>query len=193
LVLTQDLKARRIGVALLFLALVWSFAEATIFFVVPDVIISLIALIYGWRAGGLAVVAAILGAVLGGVVGYHWGQANFSSATAFFDKLPAISGSTFKKAQAGMAEANFGFMMVMGSMTSVPYKVYAAEAGDAGLPLWAFLLTTPLARFPRFALAVLVSQLAATRAPAVLLEHKIKLWALFWLAFYALYWSLAPS
>jgi membrane protein YqaA with SNARE-associated domain len=193
LALDPTYKARRISVALFFLALLWGFGEATIFFVVPDVIISLIALLYGWRTGAFAVLAAIMGAVVGGIVIYQWGQADISGATAFFDNLPAIAPSTIARANREMSGDHVGFAMLMGSVTSVPYKLYAAQAGATGMSLWAFVLLTPLVRLPRFALAVALAQLAKRFAPAKLHQHKIKLLALFWIGFYALYWSLAPS
>jgi membrane protein YqaA with SNARE-associated domain len=186
-------KARRISVALLFLALLWGFGEATVFFVVPDVVISLIALLYGWRAGGLAVVAAILGAMIGGIVVYYWGQADLAGANAFFDSLPAISAHTIARAKRDILGDQFGVAMLMGSVTSVPFKLYAAQAGASAMPLWTLVAITPLVRLPRFALAVVVVGIAHKFAPAMLHAHKIKLLALFWISFYAFYWSVTPS
>jgi membrane protein YqaA with SNARE-associated domain len=189
----STLKARQTIAALLLLAFLWGFSEATVFFIVPDVIISLIALIYGWRAGALAVCVAIAGAVGGGTIIYYWGQGDIVSARAFFDQLPAIAPATIARATNDVSSDNFGFAMLIGSVTSVPYKLYAAEAGAAGLSLWTFILLTPLARLPRFALAAIMASLADKYTPAFLDAHRIKLWALFWAAFYALYWSLAPN
>jgi membrane protein YqaA with SNARE-associated domain len=193
LLLNPLIKARRTSVALLFFALVWGFGEATVFFVVPDVIISLIALLYGWRTGAFAVLAAIMGAVIGGIVVYQWGQADIRGATAFFDQLPAIAPGTIARANREMSGDHVAFSMLMGSVTSVPYKLYAAHAGATGMPLWAFVLLTPLVRLPRFALAVVAVRLASRFAPAMMHQHKIKLLALFWIGFYALYWSIAPT
>jgi membrane protein YqaA with SNARE-associated domain len=193
LLVDPAIRARRISVALLFLALVWGFGEATVFFVVPDVIISLIGLLYGWRMGGVAVLSAILGAVMGGIVIYLWGQTDIMGATAFFDQLPAIAPSTIARANREMSGDHVAFSMLMGSVTSVPYKLYAAHAGATSMPLWAFVLLTPLVRLPRFALAAIAARLASRFAPAVLHQHKIKLLVLFWIGFYALYWSIAPS
>src|SRR4051812_20323932 len=61
----------RSGVAAV-VALGWGFAEATFFFVVPDVWIGLLTL-FSWRAGLRAVYSAVMGALTGGAVMYRAG------------------------------------------------------------------------------------------------------------------------
>src|SRR5687768_18406002 len=53
-------------------ALGWGFAEATFFFVVPDVWIGLLSL-FSWRAGLRAVCSAVMGALFGGAITYGVG------------------------------------------------------------------------------------------------------------------------
>jgi membrane protein YqaA with SNARE-associated domain len=177
---------------LMLLVLAWGFAEATVFFIVPDVIISFIGLKYGLKQGLAASCMAAVGAVLGGAVIYFWGKVDIIGARAFFDLLPAIAPSTIERAQAEMGLPSWALLMLKGSLTGVPFKLYASEAGAAGLPLWQFLVTTPLARLPRFALAATFAALARKWAPNVLDEHKYKLLGLFWVLFYTAYWLRAP-
>lgn len=175
------------------LAFIWGLSEATVFFIVPDVIISLIALKYGMRQGLIACAASVIGAVLGGVAIFYWGASDIISARSFFDTLPAIAPSKIARASSEMSEQSFGFLMLKGSMTGVPFKLYASEAGAAGQSLLAFMLLTPLVRLPRFVIAATGAAIARRWAPALFQAHKVKLLALFWVGFYALYWSFAPS
>ena len=178
---------------LLGLAFIWGLSEATIFFIVPDVIISLVALKYGVRGGAFACAASVVGAVLGGVLIYLWGARDINAARNFFDLLPAIAPTTIARASGEMVGPAFGLSMLQGSMTGVPFKLYASEAGAAGQSLLAFILLTPLVRLPRFLIAATGAAVARRWAPHILQAHKFKLLAAFWVIFYALYWSFAPS
>ena len=174
------------------LAFLWGLSEATFLFVVPDVIISFIALKYGFRTGLYAVGASIFGALIGGLIVYLWGKADIDSARAFYDLLPAIAPSTIARAGHEVSSPAFGLAMLKGSMTGVPFKLYASEAGAAGTSLIALAMLTPLVRFPRFFIAVIGASLARRYVPAVFMAHKLKIMAGFWIVFYALYWSMAP-
>jgi hypothetical protein len=76
---------------MIWLAAIWGFAEATFFFLVPDVILTWIALRHGWRQAGWASLAACSGALIGGGLMYHWGAVDAQQAYAFLDAIPAIS------------------------------------------------------------------------------------------------------
>jgi membrane protein YqaA with SNARE-associated domain len=176
---------------LLGLAFVWAFLEATVFFVVPDVIISIICIVYGWREGAKAVGFAILGAILGGITTYFWGKANIDAARAFFDLLPAIGPENLARAKATFEGHELGLDMLMGSLTSVPFKLYASEAGAANSSLLQFVLLTPFVRLPRFAFAALLSGMAHAYAPNFIQTNRAALIIVFWVGFYALYWGTA--
>ena len=57
-------------------------AEATVFFIVPDVWISFVALRRGWQAGALAAFFACIGALIGGAIMYLWGSNDTEQRTA---------------------------------------------------------------------------------------------------------------
>ena len=61
-------------------AFAWGFAEATLFFVVPDVWLTLIAVRRGLRPALVACGWALAGALAGGLAMYAWGA--FDTATA---------------------------------------------------------------------------------------------------------------
>jgi membrane protein YqaA with SNARE-associated domain len=184
---------RKLILALLVVSFLWGFAEATVFFIVPDVIISLCALAYGWRAGALAVVASLFGATIGGIATYYWGYLDIAGARALFDQLPAVAPSTIARAQAEIAQGKYALSMLVGAVTSVPFKLYASEAGASGQSLATFIALTPVVRFPRFAFAALLALCARRFAPAIFRPHRLKAIVGFWVAFYAFYWSFAPN
>ena len=69
----------------------WGLAEATLFFVVPDVWIGLLAL-FGWRAGLRAVALAVAGALLGGALMYGVGAGvEPDRSGGLLDAVPAVS------------------------------------------------------------------------------------------------------
>jgi membrane protein YqaA with SNARE-associated domain len=179
-------------VLLLVLAFVWGLSEATIFFIVPDVIISAIALEYGFRKGLVAAGISVLGAVLGGALIYAWGKIDIVGARAVFELLPAIAPSTIARATTEMSEPLIGTSMLKGSMTGVPFKLYASEAGAIGISLWTFIALTPLVRLPRFLIAATGAALARRFAPGFFQSPRLKLLGLFWVVFYAIYWMSAP-
>ena len=77
-------------------AALWGFAEATLFFLVPDVLLSAIALRRG-RLAGVACLVALLGALPGGALLYRWGEREPVAARRALDRLPAISTTTIDR------------------------------------------------------------------------------------------------
>src|SRR5436190_22833846 len=76
--------------AVLTLALAWGLAEATFFFIVPDVLLTLIAC-RTIKPALKATVAALIGALAGGTIMYTFGYHKSVGARAFLDQVPAIS------------------------------------------------------------------------------------------------------
>jgi hypothetical protein len=176
---------------LISLAFAWGLSEATVFFIVPDVVISFIALAYGYRKGFLAAAASVAGAMLGGTLIYIWGQTDIAGARAFFDTLPAIAPSTIARASGEVAQPSLALTMFTGSLTGVPFKLYASEAGAANIALSTLIVLTPLVRFPRFLIAATLAAAARNWAPPQFQSHKFKILAGFWIVFYAIFWCFA--
>jgi membrane protein YqaA with SNARE-associated domain len=139
-------------------ALGWGFAEATFFFVVPDVWIGLLAL-FSWRAGLRAVVLAVMGAVLGGALIYGVGaQFDPDRSAQLLDAVPAISPGMVERVEEEMREHGPASML-LGPLRGTPYKIYARTAGVQEQPLGSVLLWTIPARSARFALVAAVAAL----------------------------------
>lgn len=173
-------------------AALWGFAEATLFFVVPDVWISHVA-VRSLRQGLWAGVSALVGALAGGVVVYRLGQQHESALLALYDRLPAISQELIARV-AGQLESLGGAGLVLGGFTGAPYKLYAAQAASAGMGLPTFLAASALARGLRFVLvALLVSVIARVLAARLGNRAAHGLLIVFWILFYAWYWSRMPN
>ena len=174
----------------LWLAGLWGFAEATLFFIVPDVLLTWIVVRHGTREAVMASLATVAGAVLGGVAMYLWAVHDPTLARAVVSAVPAISASMVSDVgadvQNGAETAIFA-----GGFTGVPYKIYAVESGAVGIGMAWFLLATLVARLARFLgsvfLAAGLAWLMAQRfAPATINRTLI----IGWIGFYAGYFAL---
>jgi membrane protein YqaA with SNARE-associated domain len=173
-------------------ALTWGLAEATLFFIVPDVLLSWFAL-RSRRLALLACLWAAAGALLGGTVLWLIGRENSQPVQEVFTYLPAITANMISAVHAQVAEIGLVALFV-GPLLGTPYKIYAVEAASLGYGLGIFLLVSLPARLLRF---VIVSFVAATLANALaprLGRRKLQtLHIVFWLLLYGIYFSLMPS
>ncbi|MEO7387336.1 MAG: hypothetical protein ABIX37_10405 [Gammaproteobacteria bacterium] len=180
--------ARRSGFAA---SVVWGFAEGTLFFVVPDVLISLAAVTSWrralWQAGG-AIIGAVA-AVAAGALMFSWAVRAPSGARQAVGQVPFVREQMFAVAAAGLDRAPFAALL-RGSFGGIPYKVFAVEA--PGRVAWSrFLFASVPARALRFLVvgtgvalvATLVRRLTPLRRSG-LLAATISGWVIF----YSYYW-----
>lgn len=168
-------------------ATAWGFAEATLFFVVPDVLLSWLALERPRRAF-VACLGAVVGALVGGLVMWIWGTRDPDSARRILDALPGIRAELV--ASVGEDLRRDGLRaLVLGPLAGVPYKLFAVEWGALGGSPWPFLAISVPARLARFALLTALG--AAARAERIGLSLRAARWlhALSWLLFYAFYFA----
>lgn len=172
----------------------WGFAEATIFFIVPDVVISAATVRCGLRAGLLAALATAIAAAAGGLLVYIVTANGILDTFLLFHRLPAISDGMILSARAALKIESWPVAMLAGSFLGMPYKIFAAAAAKAGTPLGPFLLWSIPIRLVRF---VLVVGAAALLRPLFLrwLGPSLALLpiAAIWIAFYAVFWMRMPS
>lgn len=168
----------------------WGFAEATFFFVVPDVWTSSVGLRRPKRALGTTV-SALGGAMAGGAATYWWGRkvaANTSRRALV--KVPAVTDVMISEVEQEIAESGAASLL-RGPTRGVPYKLYARAAGLQRTSLMAFLAWSVPGRMIRFTVVTAaVSGIAAVvrrRFPGIS-ERRIT--AVFWIcwgAFYAVF------
>lgn len=178
------------GIAWIIAAGGWGVAEATFFFIVPDVLLTLATLRFGWRAGlKLSVVAAAY-ASLAGIAMWWWGQHDIEAARNAMLQIPAIGPDLLTRAQRETA-ADWPKHLVLGAVTGVPYKLYAIEAGARHINIAAFTAMSFVARLSRFLLTVAVA--TAGRLLALRINERVLMyigWAIAWVCVYALYFLI---
>jgi len=174
------------------LAGLWGLAEATLFFIVPDVVVTWVA-VRDRRSALVGCAWATVGALVGGLVMYWWGGTDGATAVAALDAVPAISGSMIEGVRASLEDRGL-LALFLGPLTGTPYKIYAVQSGALGSNLPAFVLVSIPARAIRFVLLTLVAAgIAHGPAKAWPLFRKRlvvgSLWALFYTAYFVALWD----
>jgi hypothetical protein len=172
---------------------IWGVAEATLFFFVPDVLLSYIGLKRGGKDAARASILAAIGAGVGGAIMFWWSSADPEAARAAVLAVPAISEAMAERAAAAMAD-NWFLATFLGPLSSTPFKLYAILAPHAGATLPAFALAGVAARLPRF----LVVSIGVALIGRVLSRHvspRVQTWLLAgaWVVFYAVFFALMPN
>jgi membrane protein YqaA with SNARE-associated domain len=172
------------------IAFAWGLGEATVFFIVPDVFLTLVAC----RSLGRALEGTLLalgGALVGGTVMFSIGLHAPERARALLDAVPGVQPALIADVREQL-HAHGLLAMALGPARGTPYKIYAVEWGACGGRLLPFILVSVPARWVRFALTA-----AATRGAMRLLAPltgqragvELALVGLVWVAVYAAYFA----
>jgi|ERR1041384_15857 membrane protein YqaA with SNARE-associated domain len=176
--------------AALMLAFAWGFCEATFFFIVPDVLLTLIA-VRSLKPALKATVAALAGALIGGAFMYLFGARDPRFAFESLDRIPAISSELIQRVFSQIND-NGLMAVLLGPIEGIPYKIYAVEWGARRGNFLAFILISIPARYVRFVVTTLIARLIA-RICEPLTHHasqvEITILAAIWITFYGLYFG----
>ena len=176
------------GHLLLAIACLWGLGEATVFFIVPDVLLSWVAT-RSLRAAMKATVAALVGALVGGALMAVFAHAAPETARAFLQHIPGINAHLLERV-AGQVDERGLMAVLFGPLKGIPYKIYAVEWGRRGGDMFTFLLISIPARWVRFALSALLSS-AIARLIKPLTGHRagieFLILAMIWVVFYTFY------
>jgi hypothetical protein len=171
-------------------AFVWGFAEATLFFIAPDVFGGAVARLAPRRAVRAAA-AAVAGAVVASVVLFGWASASGQTARAVIGAVPAVHPWMFTEAARSLADQG-GVVMIASAFTGIPYKVWAFEMVVESWTLLSLMAWTIPARALRLGLvaggAGLVGWFGRRRivvGPWLVLG----VWLAIWVAIYVEYWT----
>ncbi|MBI5941192.1 MAG: hypothetical protein HY859_12260 [Caulobacterales bacterium] len=177
-----------------FAALIWGAAEGFLFFIVPDVLISWVALRHGLKAAVIVSLLAAVGAGIGGAAMYGWSARNPVAALNTVAAVPAVSTPMIVNASVAMDREGWFAAALKGPITSTPYKVYALLAPSRGATVWGFALGALPIRLPRFLLAAVafavIRWLAQGRIDARWLITGFTAW---WVLFYVWFWVAHPG
>lgn len=178
------------GGAALVAAFAWGFAEAICFFIVPDVLLSLVAT-RSLRRAIKATIAALAGALVGGALMVAWARGSPEAAHAFLLHIPGISAHLLERITEQVDERHL-LAVLIGPLKGIPYKIYAVEWGTRGGGLFEFLLISIPARWVRFAFAAVIAR-ALARLIEPLTGHRAGIdglvLAIIWTAFYIFYFA----
>lgn len=167
-------------------AFAWGFAESTVFFIVPDVLLTRVAL-RDFRQALFASLWAVAGALLGGTL--LWFAARHG-ATQFllnaFDWLPGISRELLIRTAQSL-DADGLTALARGALSGEPFKLYAVHAGAQDISLPLFLAAAAAARFARFTLTSTVVWLAGRLLRHQSEEFRLRVHSYGWFAFYTTY------
>jgi hypothetical protein len=168
------------------LALAWGFAKGTLFFILPDVPLSLAALLRPRRAL-IHLTAILAGAVVAGAVMFTWSSRG-PNAQAAVARVVLVSPRMFERAERDYKQ--FGaWAALVGPLRGIPYKVYAVEAREHS-GLGQFLLITVPARAWR----LLLIWSGSTALFFMLRKWRLTAWVplihgTFWIVVYIVYWA----
>ncbi len=171
------------------LGFLWGFAEGTLFFLIPDILLSWAAL--GSGRGGVRMLGAILaGSLAAGFLMYGWAAARPAASRAVVAAVPFVRPGMFARVEADY-QTHGAAGMLMGPGSGIPYKVYAVLAPPVCGPLAFGLMSIP-ARLERLALSWLVATALGWLARRWIGAHPrltLAAFAAFWTATYAVYWT----
>jgi membrane protein YqaA with SNARE-associated domain len=172
----------------LVIGFLWGFAEATLFFIVPDVYLGFVAL-FNLRRGLQVMLAGLLGAILGGSVMYLLAMNDPAGTRLLLARVPLIDAALIATVADEM-HAHGLVAMLTGPIRGTPYKIYATQAGVQSIPLLSLLLMTIPARLGRFFPVVLAFGAIGKRFKAFCETHTrivvgsyILLWGLIYFVF----------
>lgn len=175
----------RTGLAI---ALLWGAAEATLFFVIPDVLMTLVAL-FSFRDSAKTLAAILAGALLGGSILYFAGERVPDIAQSTVLHVPFVSQGMLAKTRQDLEQSGI-WIMVRRPRAGIPYKVYAVQASRySNWPI--FLLVSVLARLERFAPFWIVAGFIGVIFRRPIASHPSRAIAIhgaLWIGGYAWYW-----
>lgn len=174
-------------------AIIWGAAEASLFFIVADVLIGWIALSRGLRPGLIAAALAALGATVGGAMLFVAAERAPATVARLIEAGPAVPRGAVAEAVPLMTRPDWPAILLKAAFTGRPYRVHAAAA-PGRVPAAALVAATPVVRLPRFLIVALAFGLIGARLrPRLTLPRLLALHVAGWAVFYAVYWSLTPG
>jgi membrane protein YqaA with SNARE-associated domain len=167
----------------------WGLAEATLFFIVPDVWIGWVALV-ARRAAWAVVACTLAGALVGGVLTYTVAAAAPATSASILDGVPTVDRDAIQRVSSETEEHGPRSVVYGPLRMGTPYKLYARAAGVQEEPLASFLFWSIPGRLERFlplmGIAILAG-LAMRRWIGARPRTALSLYAAIWTAFYAVY------
>ncbi len=183
-------EARGRGLSRIWIGALWGLAEATIFFLIPDILISASAL-FSPRRSFAQMIAILIGALLGGALMYTAADKYPDETKSVVLSVPFVKDHTLDQAERELQDHGL-WAMCLGSFSGIPYKTYAVNAPRHSTFELFMAMSVP-ARLLRF-----LATWSITSLLGMLFRRQIQasplvalgLLALCWIGFYTYYWSV---
>lgn len=181
---------RRLGRGPEVLAAAWGFAEATLFFLVPDVLLTWLALSLPRRALR-ACYWALGGTLIGAVTMIAWTGASPGGTEAALVALPGISTELLEEVRGELVRDGLPAILT-GPVQGIPYKTYVVEATILGFSAWKLVAVSVPARLFRFLLLTLLA-IGLARGPLRRVPNRtlrilhVCAWTVFYLAYFTFF------
>ena len=171
------------------IAALWGLAEATVFFIVPDVWLSWVGR-KNLKRGIRACFPALAGAIVGGILMYYGGGPQGAALNPLLERIPGISPAMIATVRADLAE-NALLAILIGPLFGIPYKIFAANFQEFYPSLAAFVAISIPARLLRF-LAVTTLMHGVNRLLSRWYSDQVCIWIFWgaWVGFYGIYFYL---
>ena len=165
----------------------WGFAEAIAFFIIPDVGLSILALVAPRRAVPLFV-AAVVGALAGTAVLYAWAMASPAVVESVLLAIPGIGPPMIAAAHEQVSDGSPLSITQFGAGTPLKVYTYAWATGPQTAPT--MLVAALVNRLTRIGPGVAVAAAVGHLAPGLLRRHDrlvLLLYAIGYIVGYVLY------
>ncbi|MDE1153165.1 MAG: hypothetical protein PW788_11570 [Micavibrio sp.] len=166
----------------------WGYAEGTIFFVIPDVVISFVAL-YSLPGFLVCSAATLLGSVLGGISVYLAALYFPALTNSVIHAVPFIPQKLFDVVTTDFRQQGV-WALLDGPTSGIPYKVYACQAPDF-TGLGTFILVSIPVRLCRFLVIGFLTFFTASiiKRRGSFADRKLLIpYSVVWTLFYIFYW-----
>ncbi len=167
----------------------WGLAEATVFFIAPDVFLTRLAL----RDFGRAAIAgmwAVAGALAGGAG--LWLAARHGEAGALlhlFEGTPGINAALVERSAHELSGQGLAALFT-GGLRGQPYKLFAVHAGASNVPLAGFMVASAGARSVRFMASITAAWIGGRILGRRSVSFRNWAHAGFWAVFYVIYFAV---
>ena len=176
-----------LGLSGVITATVWGFAEGTLFFIVPDLLLTLTAL-FSIKRACLQAVAVTLGALIAGGLMFTWSSNDPATAAKAVAAVPLVTTEMPGSVQASYEDHGAGALL-RGPLNGIPYKLYAIQAPEH-LSLSSFLLMSIPARLERFVGGLLLFGAIGWWQRKRIASHPnrtVAAWGIYWALIYLVY------
>jgi membrane protein YqaA with SNARE-associated domain len=174
------------------LPFIWGYAEATFFFIIPDVILGYNA-IEDFKKAMAGCIIAVAGALLGGITLYYLTVSFPVEILKALESVPAISNEMISTVDSQIKEKGL-WALFLGPLMAIPYKLYVAQAALNPIDLAMFLAISIPARLLRFVLTATGTKILFSFFKDKLDRRRITIiYFILWIVFYTVFFIRMPS